>query len=73
MKSLEQFTDDYVPMVHRKFGDIGIVSIDTENDHDGRSFADVVSYFSNMGADHIKFNVHGNDKAKAAKQYEVIK
>jgi hypothetical protein len=61
MKSLEQFTDDFVPGISRKFDNVKLLSFDTKLDRDGHNFADVLNYFNNIGVNHFKVHIHGND------------
>jgi hypothetical protein len=61
MKSLEQFTDDFVPGVSRKFDNVRILSFDTKSDRDGRNFTDVLNYFNNIDVNNFKVHIHGND------------
>lgn len=67
MKSVEHFVDDFVITIRHKLSAIQLIDLCTEDDFGGHSFDDIISYFSNNNATHVKVAVHGKDQAKKQK------
>lgn len=60
IKSVEYFTDYFIPSYRHRLNDIQIISIDTTPDKDNNLFSDLFIYFDNIDMS-IKFHIHGND------------
>jgi hypothetical protein len=60
IKSVEYFTDYFIPSYRHRLNDIQIISIDTKPDKDNNLFSDLFIYFDNIDMS-IKFHIHGND------------